>query len=50
MSRTTLLSEPSALHSLLAGSAELGPPVRRIAMLSVHTCPLALLGGKRQAA
>ncbi|MEZ4614249.1 MAG: glycosyltransferase [Caldilineaceae bacterium] len=47
MSRTTLLSEPSALHSLLAGSAELGPPVRRIAMLSVHTCPLALLGGKK---
>lgn len=24
-----------------------GPPVRRIAMLSVHTCPLALLGGKK---
>ena len=24
-----------------------GPPVRRVAMLSVHTCPLALLGGKK---
>lgn len=23
------------------------PPVRRVAMLSVHTCPLALLGGKK---
>ncbi len=23
------------------------PPIRRIAMLSVHTCPLALLGGKK---
>jgi D-inositol-3-phosphate glycosyltransferase len=23
------------------------PPVRRIAMLSVHTCPLAMLGGKK---
>jgi len=23
------------------------PPIRRIAMLSVHTCPLAMLGGKK---
>lgn len=23
------------------------PPIRRVAMLSVHTCPLALLGGKK---
>lgn len=23
------------------------PPVRRVAMLSVHTCPLAMLGGKK---
>ena len=25
----------------------LGKPIRRIAMLSVHTCPLALMGGKK---
>ncbi len=23
------------------------PPIQRIAMLSVHTCPLALMGGKK---
>ena len=26
---------------------DVNPPVRRIAMLSVHTCPLAMLGGKK---
>lgn len=28
-------------------STFISPPIRRIAMLSVHTCPLALLGGKK---
>ncbi len=28
-------------------SVYLSPPVHRIAMLSVHTCPLALMGGKK---
>lgn len=28
-------------------SIQLAPPVRRIAMLSVHACPLALMGGKK---
>ncbi len=37
----TVMSQSSA------AAMSFGPPVRRIAMLSVHTCPLALLGGKK---
>ncbi len=47
MSVTSALSSASALPIFTAGASSLGPPVRRIAMLSVHTCPLALLGGKK---
>lgn len=41
LQRISTLGEPMIMNSFNAS------PVRRIAMLSVHTCPLALLGGKK---
>lgn len=43
----TGIDQASSLERLTLASHSFGPPVRRIAMLSVHTCPLALLGGKK---
>src|SRR5690606_34669136 len=37
---------PSAMEGVAASDASLAPGVRRVAMLSMHTSPLAALGGR----
>lgn len=38
---------PPLPNPAMHNNTPLPPPIRRIAMLSVHTCPLAMLGGKK---
>lgn len=47
MSVSTATLDISPTHKLIPEMMSFHPPVRRIAMLSVHTSPLALLGGKK---
>ena len=43
----TVLTHAPLTHTPLTGAANFDRPPLRVAMLSYHTCPLAMLGGKK---